>query len=205
MAVGPDEGRRCGLPERRCFVIRRITEWPWWRRRPATSASEMVHHEEPQAAIHLLSAIPHSFCAELFQTRSGPGLAPDVPGSPRAVPGHDTPTGQAGARIQIDHDSLSGTWWSKHLLHCRHGFPPPGLCPPVTPWDESRMTPPVPGRPVGAGSTQKIAQDVTVVFPEAGCGNGSDPGLLESFPRSGGLAVSPHLRMVHNVPRIPWP
>ena len=43
-----------------------VTEW----RRTAAAASYfgvgMVHHEEPQVSLHLLAAVSHSFCAELF-------------------------------------------------------------------------------------------------------------------------------------------
>ena len=49
------------------YIAGGITE----RRRVAAAANfyavGMVHHEEPQVAIHLLIAIPYNFCAELFQ------------------------------------------------------------------------------------------------------------------------------------------
>ncbi|MBV7327218.1 mandelate racemase/muconate lactonizing enzyme family protein [Chloroflexi bacterium TSY] len=43
-----------------------ITEW----KRMAAAASfmdvQMIHHEEPQTALHLLTSVSHSYCAELF-------------------------------------------------------------------------------------------------------------------------------------------
>ena len=55
-----------------------ITEW----RRLAGAAHffdvGMVHHEEPQVALHLLAAVPHSFCAEMFPDPERDPVAPDI-------------------------------------------------------------------------------------------------------------------------------
>ena len=82
-----------------------ITEW----RRVAAAASYfgvgMVHHEEPQAAIHLLSAIPHSFCAELFQDpERDPVWHRMYLDHPEPYQGMIRPPDRPGLGIQIDHE-----------------------------------------------------------------------------------------------------
>lgn len=82
-----------------------ITEW----RRIASAASlhgvRMVHHEEPQVAIHLLSAIPHSYCAELFQDPvRDPVWHQMYLDHPEPKDGKISPPDRPGLGIQIDHD-----------------------------------------------------------------------------------------------------
>ena len=82
-----------------------ITEW----RRVAAAASYfgvgMVHHEEPQVSIHLLSAIPHSFCAELFQDpERDPVWHQMYLDHPEPSQGMIRPPDRPGLGIQIDHE-----------------------------------------------------------------------------------------------------
>ena len=82
-----------------------ITEW----RRIAGAASfhgvRMVHHEEPQVAIHMLSAIPHSYCAELFQDPvRDPVWHQMYLGHPEPKDGKISPPDRSGLCIQIDYD-----------------------------------------------------------------------------------------------------
>jgi D-galactarolactone cycloisomerase len=82
-----------------------ITEW----KRIAAAASfhgvGMVHHEEPQVAIHLLSAIPHSYCAELFHDPvRDPVWHQMYLDHPEPKNGKISPPDRPGLGIQIDHD-----------------------------------------------------------------------------------------------------
>ena len=82
-----------------------ITEW----RRVAAAANfygvRMVHHEEPQVAIHMLSAIPHSFCAELFQDpERDPVWHQMYLDHPQPRNGMISPPDRPGLGIQIDHE-----------------------------------------------------------------------------------------------------
>lgn len=82
-----------------------ITEW----RRIASAASfhgvRMVHHEEPQVAVHLLSAIPHGYCAELFQDPvRDPIWHKMYLDHPEPKDGKISPPDRPGLGIQIDHD-----------------------------------------------------------------------------------------------------
>ena len=82
-----------------------ITEW----RRVAAAAGYfgvgMVHHEEPQVSIHLLSAIPHSFCAELFQDpERDPVWHRMYLDRPEPCQGMIRPPDRPGLGIQIDHE-----------------------------------------------------------------------------------------------------
>ncbi len=82
-----------------------ITEW----RRVAAAAAYfgvgMVHHEEPQTAIHLLSAIPHGYCAELFQDPvRDPVWHRMYLDHPEPKDGMISPPSRPGLGIQIDHD-----------------------------------------------------------------------------------------------------
>ena len=97
--MGPDEGRRRGLPERRCLVIRRHH-----RVEACGGGSRLLRcrYGPPRGTAGSDSPVVRHPAQLLRRTVSGPGagpgVAPDVPGPPRAIPGHDTPTGQAGAR-----------------------------------------------------------------------------------------------------------
>ena len=80
-----------------------VTEW----RRIAAAAHYfgvgMVHHEEPQVAVHLLSAIPHSFCAELFpDPLRDPVWHYMYEGHPEPRDGKISPSEEPGLGIHID-------------------------------------------------------------------------------------------------------
>ncbi len=80
-----------------------ITEW----RRIAAAAHffgvDMVHHEEPQVAIHLLSAVPHSFCAELFpDPERDPVWHYMYSAHPQPKDGKISPPEEPGLGIHID-------------------------------------------------------------------------------------------------------
>ena len=84
-----------------------VTEW----RRIAAAAHffnvRMVHHEEPQVAIHLLSAVPHSFCVEMFQDpERDPIWHQMYLGHPEVKNGRMAPPERPGLGIQIDEDLL---------------------------------------------------------------------------------------------------
>ena len=82
-----------------------ITEW----KRIAAAAQYfdvgMVHHEEPQVAIPLLSAVPHSFCAELFtEPERDPIWHHMFVGHPEPRDGMIGPPEAPGLGIEFDQD-----------------------------------------------------------------------------------------------------
>ena len=82
-----------------------VTEW----RRIAAAAHffdvGMVHHEEPQIAVHLLSAIPNSFCVEVFpDPKRDPVWHHMYLGHPRVKDGKMKAPDKPGLGIQIDPD-----------------------------------------------------------------------------------------------------
>ena len=84
-----------------------VTEW----RRIAAAAHYfgvgMIHHEEPQVAVHLLSAMPHSFCVELFQDpERDPVWHQMYVGRPEVRDGRMAPPDRPGLGIQIDEGFL---------------------------------------------------------------------------------------------------
>ena len=80
-----------------------ITEW----RRAAAAAHlfgvRMLHHEEPQVAAHLMSAIPHSYCVEIFQDPArDPAWHEMYLGHPEVKDGMLSPPPGPGLGIEID-------------------------------------------------------------------------------------------------------
>jgi D-arabinonate dehydratase len=82
-----------------------VTEWRRIAAAAHFSGVRMVHHEEPQVAIHLLSSIPHSFCAELFPDPDrDPVWHYMFQGHPQAKGGMISPPEGPGLGISIDRD-----------------------------------------------------------------------------------------------------
>lgn len=84
-------------------MIGGVTAW----RRIAAAATffdvGMVHHEEPQVAIHLLASVPHSFCAELFPDPvRDPVWHHMYPSHPEPRRGMISPPDRPGLGIEID-------------------------------------------------------------------------------------------------------
>jgi L-alanine-DL-glutamate epimerase-like enolase superfamily enzyme len=82
-----------------------VTEW----KRIAATAQYfdvgMVHHEEPQVALHLLAAVPHSYCAELFpDPLRDPVWHQMFVNHPEPRNGMMSPPDGPGLGIQIDPD-----------------------------------------------------------------------------------------------------
>lgn len=80
-----------------------ITEW----KRMAAAAHflgvQMIHHEEPQTALHLLAAVPHSYCAELFSDPVRDPIWHEMYiDHPPVVNGKIGPPERPGLGIQID-------------------------------------------------------------------------------------------------------
>ena len=84
-----------------------ITEW----QRIASAARffgvRMLHHEEPQVAIHLLCAVSHRFCAELFpDPERDPIWHHMFMGHPEPKNGRITPPMEPGLGISLDREFI---------------------------------------------------------------------------------------------------
>ena len=82
-----------------------ITEW----RRIAAAAQyfgvRMIHHEEPHIALHLLCAVPHSYCGEVFQDPvREPVWHYMYPGHPEVRDGKMGPLDEPGLGLHIDEE-----------------------------------------------------------------------------------------------------
>lgn len=56
-----------------------VTEWKRIADEAATSNVRMAHHEEPQVALHLLAAVPHGICVEIFPSYTRDPMWFDLP------------------------------------------------------------------------------------------------------------------------------
>ena len=82
-----------------------VTEW----KRMAAAAHfmdvQMIHHEEPQTALHLLASAPHSYCAELFSDPVRDPIWHEMyVDHPPVRDGKIGPPDRPGLGIQIDRD-----------------------------------------------------------------------------------------------------
>ena len=85
-----------------------VTEWRKVANMAELNHVSMAHHEEPQLALHLLSAIPHGLFVEIFPTRKRDPLWVELPTEkPSIVNGYMQVPKQPGFGLKLNENVIA--------------------------------------------------------------------------------------------------